>query len=91
MNSDINNLISVEIKNKLVNILANGLTCNQNSLLIIESLKSIFNGFDFLKDTFNSKDHRDFIIKYVLQYAQSNDDDVRNQALIVLIHFVCFY
>jgi len=91
VNPDINNLINVELKNKLVNILANSLTCNQDDLLIIESLRSIFNGFDFLKDTFNSKDHRDFIIKYVLEYAQKNNEEVRNQELIVLINFVCIY
>lgn len=61
--------ISDSVNEKLVTILAGSLD-NTNKEIILISLKSLFNAYDFMTNTIKIKEKRDFVINNVIKYSR---------------------
>mmetsp|Transcript_42775 Transcript_42775/g.35941 ORF Transcript_42775/g.35941 Transcript_42775/m.35941 type:complete len:148 (-) Transcript_42775:36-479(-) len=82
-------ILPTEIREKLVSVLAGSLD-NHDTEIIVISLKAIFNAYDFLKETLQNDDKRNFIINNIVSFCKSDNIEVSQQALMLLIHFVCY-
>jgi len=86
---NITHILPPETREKLVSVLAGSLD-NSSQEIIIISLKAIFNAYDFLKDTLQIDEKRNFIINHIINYCKNENLDVSQQALMLMIHFVCY-